>query len=434
MPQPVSFRDATLISFETNRSRNWLAFGPFLNNLRIKKYGMRPLSWVWAMRDVLQAKIPHVCLWSSHILPRPSEWDQNVRIGGYTSLDHGTDYTAPKSLQAFLETDKPILAISFGSMSIPDPAEFLSAVFSAVGRNQSTAVICRSWSAKLETDIAIPPYIYLADSIPHSWLLPRVNGFVHHGGAGHTAAGLRAGVPMLLIPFFLDQHFWAAKISELELGPPPLKIRDITTQELATRFRHLLSGRYQNRCAKMAMQIQAEGDGAEVTADVVLQQMALPDMNVSCSVIPSLRAHWRHIDSGLPLSGAAAASLESSGVLSWEDLDLQPRINWTDQWQGAPKPLGWVHMLCKVTRLFKLILGFFHAILIWFVELRGDIRSAEENSYAVKMRDPVVQARIRQGMFDQQFIKGNVDEKEAAEMDNRVIRRWQALAAMSSQT
>ncbi len=43
---------------------------------------------------------------------------------------------------------------------------------------------------------------------PHSWLFSQVSAVCHHGGAGTTSAGLRAGLPTLVCPFFGDQHFW----------------------------------------------------------------------------------------------------------------------------------------------------------------------------------------------------------------------------------
>jgi hypothetical protein len=45
---------------------------------------------------------------------------------------------------------------------------------------------------------------------PHDWLFPRMGAVVHHGGAGTVAAGLRAGKPTLICPFFGDQFFWVS--------------------------------------------------------------------------------------------------------------------------------------------------------------------------------------------------------------------------------
>ncbi|MCJ1251306.1 hypothetical protein MMC30_008538 [Trapelia coarctata] len=405
---------------------NWLVFGPLINRLRVKEYGMLPLSWTWATNDFLQAKIPHVCLWSSSVLPKPSEWDENVLIGGYSFLDDGTHYTAPKSLQGFLETGKPVVAVSFGSMTVPDPAQLISTLSSALGRIQATGVVCRSWSAELDTNIIIPPHIYLADAIPHGWLLPRVNGFIHHGGAGHTAAGLRAGVPMLLMPHFLDQYFWAAKVRELGLGPPPLELRTLTAQQLVASLQRLVSGQYQDRCTKIAVRIQAEGDGANVAEDVIMQQVPLPEMNTSCSVIPELTAHWRHTESELPLSGAAAACLATGQIISWEDLDFQPRVDWAERWREARRSHSWVHMLGWLANLIFQMLETLPTIVAWVIGNKG---FPEEDSHAIKMRDPVRQARIRQAQFDLQLIKEHADEKEAAMLDDRVMNRWHMVAS-----
>lgn len=56
---------------------------------------------------------------------------------------------------------------------------------------------------------------------------------VHHGGAGTTAAGLRAGVPYILIPHMGDQHFWAKRVEVLGVGPQPIPCRKLTSERLA---------------------------------------------------------------------------------------------------------------------------------------------------------------------------------------------------------
>lgn len=55
----------------------------------------------------------------------------------------------------------------------------------------------------------------------HDWLFPQVSAVVHHGGAGTTAAGLQAGKPTMICPFFGDQHFWGQMVFNAKLGPKP---------------------------------------------------------------------------------------------------------------------------------------------------------------------------------------------------------------------
>jgi sterol 3beta-glucosyltransferase len=57
---------------------------------------------------------------------------------------------------------------------------------------------------------------------------------VHHGGAGTTAAGLRAGRPTIVIPFFVDQPFWGRRVADLGVGPEPIPFKDLSAERLAS--------------------------------------------------------------------------------------------------------------------------------------------------------------------------------------------------------
>jgi len=82
-------------------------------------------------------------------------------------------------------------------------------------------------------------WVFHIGPCPHEWLFSRVSAVVHHGGAGTVAAGLRAGKPTLVCPFFGDQYFWARAVEEagvgLDLGP----VTCLTTEKLAAAFRKL---------------------------------------------------------------------------------------------------------------------------------------------------------------------------------------------------
>jgi hypothetical protein len=58
----------------------------------------------------------------------------------------------------------------------------------------------------------------------------------HHGGAGTTATGLRAGKPTIIVPFFGDQFFWGNVIEKSGAGPRPLPGKSVTATELAEAF------------------------------------------------------------------------------------------------------------------------------------------------------------------------------------------------------
>ena len=75
--------------------------------------------------------------------------------------------------------------------------------------------------------------VHLVDGAPHDRLFPRCAAVVHHGGSGTTAAGLRAGVPSVICPFFGDQPFWGARVAAIGAGPEPIPQKQLTSGRLA---------------------------------------------------------------------------------------------------------------------------------------------------------------------------------------------------------
>ena len=76
----------------------------------------------------------------------------------------------------------------------------------------------------------LPDTIFPAIDIPHAWLFPRLSAVVHHGGAGTTAAGLRAGLPAIITPLAVDQFFWGERLTALGVAPPPIPQRLLTAE------------------------------------------------------------------------------------------------------------------------------------------------------------------------------------------------------------
>jgi sterol 3beta-glucosyltransferase len=70
------------------------------------------------------------------------------------------------------------------------------------------------------------------EAAPHRWLFPQVNTVVHHGGCGTTAAGLLAGKPSIICPFFGDQPFWGRHVERLGVGPSPIPQSKMTVDRL----------------------------------------------------------------------------------------------------------------------------------------------------------------------------------------------------------
>ena len=109
----------------------------------------------------------------------------------------------------------------------------------------------------------------MIDSIPHSWLFPRVAAVVHHGGAGTTAAGFSAGVPSIVIPFFADQPYWGQRVADLGVGPAPIPRQKLTVDRLAQAIQIAVTDKaMRQRAVDIGSKIQRE-DGIARAVEII---------------------------------------------------------------------------------------------------------------------------------------------------------------------
>ncbi|MBP8058825.1 MAG: glycosyltransferase, partial [Chloroflexi bacterium] len=105
----------------------------------------------------------------------------------------------------------------------------------------------------------LPDNLFVLQSAPHHWLFPRMAAVVHHGGAGTTAAGLRAGRPTFIIPHMADQPYWGRRVHELGVGVKPVPRHKLTAKVLAQKIEQLVRD--------PQIKTQAEALGAKIRAE-----------------------------------------------------------------------------------------------------------------------------------------------------------------------
>jgi UDP:flavonoid glycosyltransferase YjiC (YdhE family) len=206
---------------------------------------------------------------SPSVIPPPIDWNVNTHITGYWFIDEADDWQPPSTLLDFLQSDSPPVYIGFGSMSNRNPEQTADLIIQALLRINQRAVLLSGWGGLLKA--IIPDSIYMIDSIPHSWLFPRVSAVVHHGGASTTAAGLRAGVPSIIVPFFGDQPFWGQRIADLGVGSKPIPRQKLTVERLAKAIQDVVTNEdIRQRAAKLGRQIRTE-DGIASSVEIIGQ-------------------------------------------------------------------------------------------------------------------------------------------------------------------
>ncbi|MBL8046064.1 MAG: glycosyltransferase family 1 protein [Anaerolineales bacterium] len=232
--------------------------GPLTNPLR-KKLGLRPWrSYAELMAYSRSVNTPWLNGFSPHVLPKPADWDEYQHITGYWFLEVPNDWQPPEALVRFLESGPPPVYVGFGSMSHENPERQTRLALRALELSGQRGVLAAGWGGL--TSEALPPNVFFVEDVPHSWLFPRMAAVVHHGGAGTTGAGLRAGVPNIVTAFAPnDQVAWADVVVKLGVGPRVPSIKKLTAEKLAEAINTAINdSALRARAAALGEKIRAE--------------------------------------------------------------------------------------------------------------------------------------------------------------------------------
>ncbi|MGV9665599.1 glycosyltransferase [Nocardia niigatensis] len=106
----------------------------------------------------------------------------------------------------------PVYA-GFGSMPVTDPVATEAMVREACRRlGLRMLLVGPQFRGRIAGELAV------VDQVDHRAVLPLCAAAVHHGGAGTTAAVLRAGVPSVICSVQADQPYWGRQVESLGLG------------------------------------------------------------------------------------------------------------------------------------------------------------------------------------------------------------------------
>lgn len=212
----------------------------------------------WTYRDYLREwlSIPVLYGISPLVMPRDPRWHDKTVVTGYWIDPLPADYAPPTDLLQFLEAGDAPFYIGFGSMSSKDPQATTRLIIDAVQKAGVRAVIYSGWAGLAHDDI--PDTVFLSTGAPHEWLFPRMAGVIHHGGAGTTAAGLRAGVPSGVIAHMADQPYWGRRIAELGVGAKFIYRHQLTSDKLARMIATLSNPTLQHNARQFGERLRAE--------------------------------------------------------------------------------------------------------------------------------------------------------------------------------
>jgi UDP:flavonoid glycosyltransferase YjiC (YdhE family) len=237
------------------------------NRARIEQLGLPSAPLAGMFDSEIFRSGPVLYGFSPTILPRPADWEDRIHVTGYWFADEPDSWVPPPELLEFLQSGPTPVYVGFGSMSSEKPREMMRVILDALAMHRRRAVVHSGWAGLAST--CLPKNVLVIGSVPHSWLFPRVSVIVHHGGAGTTAAAIRAGVPSVVVPFHGDQPFWADLTDRLGVGTKPIPRRRLTAGRLATAIETALEDdALRRRAAELGDRVRKE-DGVAKAVKII---------------------------------------------------------------------------------------------------------------------------------------------------------------------
>jgi sterol 3beta-glucosyltransferase len=253
---PVQWSLGGLLNRSTHvlfEAMTWLPLRGLINTWRREQLGLPP-SGACYPSHLRRRQAPMVYGFSRHVVPKPADWGRHTHVTGYWFLNRADDWRPPDDLVHFLRDGSMPVYVGFGSMQVGADEDRLDVVLQALTLAKRRGVLLGTRNRAVTEG-----QVYVLDGVPFDWLFPRVAAAVHHGGSGTTAESLRAGVPSVVIPFFMDQSFWGRRVADLGVGPAPIPHRRLTAERLAEAIHIAVTdSEMRSRACALGARIRAE--------------------------------------------------------------------------------------------------------------------------------------------------------------------------------
>jgi UDP:flavonoid glycosyltransferase YjiC (YdhE family) len=193
-----------------------------------------------------------------------AEWNGRRPFVGTLTMGLSTD--SDDEVASWIAAGKPPIYFGFGSIPVESPADTIAMIAAACAQLDERALVCSGG-----TDLRGIPYfdhVKVVDAVNYAAIFPACRAVVHHGGAGTTAAGMRAGVPTLILWTWADQPLWGAQVKRLKVGTTR-RFWATTRESLVADLRTILAPQYATRAREIATRMTKPAASVTATADLL---------------------------------------------------------------------------------------------------------------------------------------------------------------------
>jgi rhamnosyltransferase subunit B len=232
----------------------------------------RELGLSMGKNPIFDAKhSPHLvlALFSRVLGVEQKDWPENTLITGFCFYDADAGNAAlPAQLEEFLNAGEPPVVFTLGSAAVLAAGDFYELSAQAAIKLGVRAVLLIGNDARNRPVTPLPDSICVAEYAPYSGLFPRVALAVHQGGVGTTAQCLRAGRPMLIMPYSHDQPDNARRMRRMGVARVIQRVH-YKPWRVARKVREMLAEPEFEEQARAASEELARENGVKAACDAL---------------------------------------------------------------------------------------------------------------------------------------------------------------------
>lgn len=228
-----------------------------LNDWRVQMGLKKIKPFEFPYRNMNGKPIPTLYAYSSIIAPKPKEYGDHQHMTGFWIKELDRGWSPDENLKLFLNSGSKPIYIGFGSTVGGNFDRIIRIILESVKITGQRAILSAGW--RNLNEINLPRNIIQVGNVPHEWLFPQVLAVSHHGGAGTTAAGVRSGVPSIIVPFGGDQSYWGEQIYHMGIGTKPIWCKRLSVENYTKAIRDVLNNqKMRNRASEVGAILRKE--------------------------------------------------------------------------------------------------------------------------------------------------------------------------------
>lgn len=222
-----------------------------------------PSPWRLTERGCLEVQAyDEVCF--SGLAAEWAQWSDQRPFVGALTMDLPGD--ADDEVASWIAAGTPPIFFGFGSLPMESGTKTLAMISSVCAELGERALVCSAGTDL--SDVPQSDHVKVVGAMNYSAAFPACRAVVHHGGLGTTAAGLRAGVPTLILSTDLDQTLWGRRVKQLKVGTAR-RFSGTTEKSLAADLRTILDPQCADRAREVAVRMTKPAESVMATADLV---------------------------------------------------------------------------------------------------------------------------------------------------------------------